>query len=349
MKIVTIVGARPQFIKTSMVSNLLREYHQEVLVHTGQHFDDNMSAVFFEKLNIPKPNYNLGIAGGSHGSMTGRMLAALDELLTKERPDGILLYGDTNSTLAGALSAVKLHIPVWHIEAGLRFGTLINPEEVNRVLTDRISEKLFCPVKSAVNNLEREGITDNVHFTGDVMYDAYLNWSPFANISRLIGLEGEAVNVPEYYYYLTVHREENQDKLEEVFRAMSELDALVIYPVHPRNKKRAKALNPKNVYLTEPVGYLESLALLNGCKQVITDSGGLQREAFFAGKKCVTLLEHKLWPETHTGNRNLLSQCDADEIVSKLSVKQTIETGYSPFGVGRAADKIVNIISKSAL
>lgn len=335
MKIVTVVGARPQFVKAAVVSRVLREKHQEVLVHTGQHYDANMSAVFFEELGIPEPDYNLGIRGGTHGKMTGEMLAAVEDVLISEKPDALLAYGDTNSTLAGALAAVKLHIPVYHIEAGLRFGSFSMPEEVNRVLTDRISEKLFCPTKSAVGCLAAEGIRRNVYLTGDVMYDAYLKASA--------GTGRRAPEEPGRYYLLTVHREENSnpESLTEVFQAMAQLDAKVIYPVHPRNAKLAQSLAHPNIELIEPVGYFEMVGLLNHCEKVITDSGGLQREAFFAGKPCVTLLDHAVWPETHVGNRNQLAKCECGDILEKLSAKVAADSGEQPFGDGHAAEKIV--------
>ncbi len=337
MKIVTVVGARPQFVKAAVVSRVLRKKHQEILVHTGQHYDSNMSAIFFRELGIPEPDYNLGIQGGAHGRMTGAMLASLEEVLSAEKPEALLVYGDTNSTLAGALAAVKLHIPIYHVEAGLRFGALTMPEEVNRILTDRISEKLFCPTESAVDNLRTEGIIRNVYQTGDVMYDAYL-WAS----ARPGG------QMPEYgrHYLLTVHREENSNPaaLAEIFRAMAQLDAPVIYPVHPRNAKLAHSLEHTNIELIEPVGYREMLGLLNSCERVVTDSGGLQREAFFAGKPCVTLLDRPIWPETHNGGRNQLAKCECGDILEKLSADIIADSGGQPFGDGHAAEKIVEAI-----
>lgn len=322
------------------MSRELRKKHNEILVHTGQHYDTNMSDVFFAELGIPRPDYNLGISGGTHGKMTGCMLTAIEEVMLTEKPEAVIVYGDTNSTLAGAIAAVKLHIPVIHIEAGLRFGTLTMPEEVNRVLTDRISAKLFCSVESAVENLRAEGILSNVHYTGDVMYDAYL-WANAENAKRKKSAGGT-----KKYYLLTVHREENSDAaaLTEIFKAMAALDAEVIYPVHPRNAKLANALEHRNVKLIDPVGYLASIDLLSNCAKVITDSGGLQREAFFAGKQCVTLLEHALWPETHVGNRNQLARCACEDILEKLSAPMAIDAAYQPFGDGKAAEKIVGLL-----
>jgi len=348
MKIVTVLGARPQFIKAAVVSSKLRLEHQEILIHTGQHYDKNMSDVFFHELNIPMPDYNLNISGGAHGQMTGKMLAATEEVLLKERPDALLVYGDTNSTLAGALAAVKLHIPVCHVEAGVRFGTLHNPEEVNRVLTDRISSKLFCPSEFSVQNLKCEGITEGVCLTGDPMYDAFLQYSKQVQpLTKLMTLTGCYINMPAKYYYLTCHREENSNKtaLSEVFKAMSQLDAPVIYPVHPRNTALVKHIENSNMILINPIGYIESLAILNGCEKVITDSGGLQREAFWAKKQCITLLEHKLWAETHIGNRNQLSACKSEEILKKLSNTMTIDENYQPYGNGNAAKLIINSFS----
>lgn len=337
MKIVTVVGARPQFVKAAVVSRVLRERHREILIHTGQHYDANMSAIFFEELGIPEPDYNLGIQGGTHGKMTGAMLSAVEDVLLSEKPDALLVYGDTNSTLAGALAAVKLHIPVYHVEAGLRFGSLSMPEEVNRVLTDRISEKLFCPTASSVGNLKAEGICRNVYLTGDVMYDAYL-WGS----AKVRPVNGQR----DPYYLLTVHREEHSNPavLSEVFQAMAQLDARVIYPVHPRNAKLVRSLPHPNVEFIEPVGYLEMIGLLNHCRKVITDSGGLQREAFFAGKPCVTLLDHAVWPETHTGGRNRLSKCEHGDILRQLSAEAVDGDVGQPFGDGHAAEKIVDCL-----
>ncbi|MDR1796384.1 MAG: UDP-N-acetylglucosamine 2-epimerase (non-hydrolyzing) [Clostridiales Family XIII bacterium] len=355
MKICTVVGARPQFIKAAALSRVLRGAHEEVLVHTGQHYDHNMSDVFFEELDIPRPDYNLGIAGGTHGAMTGAMLAKIEEVLLEERPDMALVYGDTNSTLAGALAAVKLHIPIAHAEAGVRMHTLINPEEVNRVLTDRVSSLLFCATETAVCNLEDEGIREGVHNTGDLMYDVALYYEKklgAAPAEALLSLDGGAVALPSTYYLLTCHREENTGDatLGEIFRAAEGLDAPVVYPVHPRNRERASRLagenGYKNIMLVQPVGYLTSLYLVKHAKRVLTDSGGLQREAWFFSVPCVTLLNEAVWPETFAGNMNQLCAPAADEILGKLSVEVDASKKGSPFGDGHAAEKIVGILSK---
>ena len=353
MKVVTVVGARPQFIKAAVVSHVLRKRHQEILVHTGQHYDYNMSKQFFEELDIPEADYNLGISGGTHGQMTGKMLAAIEDTLLREQPDWLLLYGDTNSTLAGALAAAKLRIPVCHVEAGNRLHTLSNPEELNRVCTDHVSTLLLACTEFGMEGLREEGLERRGVLVGDPMYDAFVEYSrkiPVSSVALTL-LDGGTRSVPEQYYYLTCHREENtQDdqSLAEILRAMERLEDPVIYPVHPRNKSRALRLREqygfRNLILAEPVGYLESMALVRGARAVVTDSGGLQREAFFAEKKCVTIFPFVAWPETMTGNRNTLSAPNAEEILSKLRLPQTVDPAYRPFGDGHAAVKIVSAL-----
>lgn len=355
MKILTVVGARPQFIKAAVVSHVLRKAHQEVLVHTGQHFDYNMSQQFFDELAIPAPDYNLGISGGSHGEMTGRMLIELEKVLQKEQPDWVLLYGDTNSTLAAALAAAKLHIPICHVEAGTRTHCRTNPEEINRICTDHVSSLLLGCTASAMEEMKHEGLVDRGLLVGDPMYDAFLEYSNKKALGdiKLELLNGETVAVPKKYCYLTCHREENTNRdedLQEIFKAMEQLDVPVIYPVHPRNHVRALRLAAKmqinNVILANPVGYLESACLVKHAAFVVTDSGGLQREAFFAGKKCVTILPFVVWAETMVGNRNNLAAPVAKDILSKLMLSQTVDESYKPFGDGHAAEKIVNALEE---
>lgn len=355
MKILTVVGARPQFIKAAVVSRCLSDDMQQVLVHTGQHYDYNMSDIFFEELNIPKPDYNLGISGGSHGKMTGRMIEAIEEVMLKETPDVLLVYGDTNSTLAAALAAVKLHIPVCHVEAGNRLGTLDNPEEVNRICTDHVSTKLLACTESAIDFLAKEGLSQKAELVGDPMYDAFLYYG--RNITEeqrnaIVRVDGKEFKRPDEFYYLTCHRQENTDtdeKLTSILKAMNSLDAPTIYPVHPRNKDRAVAIcnanGFENVILTQPVGYLTSISLVNDAKKIVTDSGGLQREAFFANKKCVTVFDCVIWPETMVDGRNVLSKPDFDDIINKLSTPQTVSSDYMPFGDGNSGEKIVKILS----
>lgn len=353
MKIVTVIGARPQFIKAAVMSHLLRKEHQEIIIHTGQHFDPNMSDIFFEELDIAKPDYNLGISGGSHGVMTGKMLIGIEEVLMKEQPDAVLLYGDTNSTVAGALAAVKLHIPVLHVEAGNRLGTLNNPEEVNRIATDHISTLLFPATESAMNFLIREGLKDRSHLAGNVMFDAFLYYSQRAEMLRKkpVDYEGKPIDIPEKFCYMTCHRAENtqtDDVLLEIFKATDSLDMPTIYPVHPRNRERALRLGksfPKLI-LIPPIGYLESVWLVKHASLILTDSGGLQCEAFYAGVKCVTVFDYVVWPETLSGNRNVMSSPNAKEIAEKLRQPQTIDPAYLPFGDGHACEKILRITQK---
>ena len=354
MKILTIVGARPQFIKAAVVSRVLRKEHEEIIVHTGQHYDYNMSDVFFKELDIPSPDYNLGISGGTHGKMTGEMIIAIEDVVLKEKPDAVLLYGDTNSTMAGALAAVKQHIPVVHVEAGNRLGTLTNPEEVNRIVTDHVSSLKLCCTESALKFLAKEGIADNAYLVGDPMYDAFKYYSEKVGDSipeDLIRLDGEKTSIPEEFYYMTCHRQENtgnDEVLTEILDAMESLDAKCIYPVHPRNRQRVQRLiddkKYKNIIVCDPVGYLMSVYLVNHSKKIVTDSGGLQREAFFAEKQCVTIFDYIVWPETMIDNRNQLAKPDKNDILDKLSKPQELKENHA-FGDGHSAQKILKCIN----
>lgn len=358
MKICTVVGARPQFIKAAALSRVLRARHTEVLIHTGQHYDHNMSDIFFDELSIPRPDYNLGISGGSHGKMTGDMLGAIEEVLQKERPDMALVFGDTNSTLAGALAAVKLHIPICHVEAGVRMETLQNPEEVNRVLTDRISSLLMCCTATAIGNLRAEGITQGVYNTGDLMYDAVLYYGKNLSAPKagdILDFAGKEVSLPARYVLLTCHREENtgtDEPLDQIFSAMEQLSVPVVYPVHPRNHERAQRLcerrGYRNLLLTQPVGYLTSLYLVQNAEKVVTDSGGLQREAWFLGRQCITLLDNPPWPETLDGHVNQLCRPEREEILRKLGVRPDFSKHQNQFGDGKAAEKITEILNNYA-
>lgn len=354
MKICTVVGARPQFIKAAVVSHELRKVANEILIHTGQHYDYNMSDMFFEELSIPHPDYNLGIAGGTHAEMTAKMLVALEKNFLQESPDWVLVYGDTNSTLAASLSASKLHIPLCHVEAGARTHELTNPEEINRLCTDHISTKLFACTENNLHELQKENLGERAVLVGDPMYDAFLQYSKIKKINEIVlqTLDGNKISVPEKYYYLTCHREENTNKenaLYEIFKAMNALPFQTIYPVHPRNKKRAfdlqKKFSFKNILLVEPVGYLESTALVLHAEKIVTDSGGLQREAFFAKKQCVTVLDFEVWPETMVGNMNALAKPIAKDITEKLSRAVVLpDENYAPFGNGSASKNIVQAI-----
>lgn len=355
-KICSVVGARPQFIKLAVVSRVLRKHYHEVLVHTGQHYDHNMSDVFFEEMDIPKPDYNLGVSGGTHGQMTGQMLIKLEEVFLKERPDMVLLFGDTNSTMAAALAAVKLHIPVCHVEAGNRFGTLDSPEEVNRTVTDHLSAINLPCTESSLAFLEREGLGKTATVVGDPMYDAFRYYTERLDGSELKDIRdfnGNLVAVPGVFYYMTCHRQENTDtdeKLDGIFSAMESLDAPTMYPVHPRNHDRAERLcrekGYKNIILTLPVGYQTSISLVNKAKKIVTDSGGVQREAFFAGKPCVTVLDFVVWPETMKNACNQLAKPIRTDILEKLSVNVSFDPVYQPFGDGHSAEKIVEKIKE---
>lgn len=353
-KICTVVGARPQFIKLAVVSKILRREFQEVLIHTGQHYDYNMSDVFFKEMEIPKPDYNLGVSGGTHGQMTGQMLIKLEEVLLEERPDMLLVFGDTNSTMAGALAAVKLHIPVCHVESGLRLGTLDNPEEVNRILTDHISSLRLACTTSGMEFLKKEGLEERSYLTGDPMYDAFRYYTDRldgSELAELTDFDGNPLILPERFYYMTCHRQENTDedeKLDRIFQAMESLDFPAVYPVHPRNHERAKRLAAekgyRNILLARPVGYKCSISLVNRAEKVVTDSSGLQREAFFAGKPCVTVFNYVAWPETMVNRYNQLAKPDKTDILQKLEVEVSFDPAYQPFGDGHSAEKIVGRI-----
>lgn len=357
-KICSVVGARPQFIKLAVVSRVLRREFQEVLIHTGQHYDYNMSDVFFEEMDIPHPDYNLGISGGTHGQMTGQMLMEIEKVLLKEAPDMLLVFGDTNSTMAGALAAVKLHIPVCHVEAGCRLNMLDNPEEVNRIVTDHVSSLHLVSTASGIDSLRREGFGPSVHLVGDPMYDAFCYYSDKldgSELSQITDFGGNPITLPGEFYYMTCHRQENTDtdeKLNQILQAMEKLDAPAIYPVHPRNHARAERLMKEQQYhntiLAAPVGYKTSLALVNHAKKIVTDSGGLQREAFFAKKQCVTVFDGPCpcWPETMPGNCNQQGLPQCDDILRKLSVPCCFDSSYQPFGDGHSAEKIVEKIKE---
>jgi UDP-N-acetylglucosamine 2-epimerase len=386
MKIVTVVGARPQFIKAAAVSRAIQAFNQrrrsfgrprskkkiqEVLVHTGQHYDYLMDRVFFEELVLPKPDYHLGVGSGSHARQTGMMLERIETVLKKEKPEVVIVYGDTNSTLAGALAAVKLNIPVAHVEAGLRSYNRTVPEEINRLLTDHLSTLLFCPTHQAVRNLLKEGIRDGktrmVKKVGDVMYDSILYYSKFAEKKTNIlmdlnlvtphgsSIPHSTVRIPNYYL-VTLHRAENTDnpkRLKSILRALNEIgkDVPVILPLHPRTKKMMKVYHlfpeTQRIKLIDPVSYLDMLTLEKNAKTILTDSGGVQKEAYWFGVPCFTLRNETEWVETIHSGWNILVGAGKKKIVKE--VRQREERKSPPknrgiFGDGKASEKIVQMI-----
>ena len=349
MKVVTIVGARPQFIKAAAVSRVLRDRHEETLVHTGQHYDYEMSGVFFDGLELPSPDLNLGVGSGSHGSQTGEMLKGIEGVLLSVRPDALLVYGDTNSTLAGALAASKLSVPVAHVEAGLRSFNRRMPEEINRVVTDHLSHALLCPSATAVNNLAAEGLTTNVHMVGDVMLDV-LNWARRrASTEAPPILERLGLRVG-HYVLATVHRSENTDtnqRLTDILAAFNAMDEPVVFPVHPRTRKvisEAGAVLKPHVRLIDPVGYLDMVALSGSARLILTDSGGLQKEAYWLGVPCVTLRDETEWVETVDAGWNVLVGSDAEQIVA--AARTFTPPGQRPtlYGDGAAASRCVELL-----
>lgn len=358
MKIMTVVGARPQFVKAAAVSRILRNDNTEILVHTGQHYDKNMSQIFFEELQIPEPDFNLCIGSASHGKQTGEMLEKIEELILSQKPDAMLVYGDTNSTLAGALAASKLHVPVAHVEAGLRSFNKLMPEEQNRVLTDHISDILFCPTKTAVENLRREGIKDKVYNVGDVMCDA-LNFyksaaqKRFHDLSELHRIYGSpSPDLTGGYYLATIHRAENTDgtqKLRKILAAFEALDLPVIFPVHPRTRTIIDEIigsaRYKNICFVEPVGYIFMIYLECNAKKIITDSGGLQKEAYMLKIPCVTIREQTEWVETMRGCWNVLAHPETADILDKaVNVFPDSKLWENYYGDGNAAREICKIL-----
>jgi UDP-N-acetylglucosamine 2-epimerase len=350
--IATIIGARPQFIKEAPVALALRKSFKEIIIHTGQHYDQNMSRIFFEDMAIPEPDYNLNIGSGLHGEQTGRMLAAIEDVLIKEKPDYVLVYGDTNSTIAGALAAVKLHIPTGHIEAGLRSFNRTMPEEINRIATDRIADHLFCPTKNAVSLLNDEGLKENVFLTGDVMYDTCLHFLPLAekrsDIIRKLGLSGKE------YLLMTIHRPSNTDDPQTfsgILKAVSESPWPVVFPCHPRTKKVMNTPSVKQILskikhlkIIEPVGFLDMLHLENHAMKILTDSGGVQKEAFFLGKPCITLRTETEWVETVEAGYNIIAGSETHRIVEAIQNFMPSHKRLNLYGDGHASDKIVEIM-----
>jgi UDP-GlcNAc3NAcA epimerase len=349
MKVMSIVGARPQFIKAAAISRKLRERHEEILVHTGQHYDYEMSGIFFDGLELPQPKASLGVGSGSHGLQTGKMLKAIEDVLLAERPNYVLIYGDTNSTLGGALAASKLSIPIAHVEAGLRSFNRRMPEEINRVVADHLSDLLLCPSDTAVRNLAAEGIRQNVHLVGDVMLDV-LNWArQRSDANQSASLERFGLS-KQAYLLATVHRSENTDdvaRLSCILSALNSLDEPVIFPVHPRAQKviTETGFRPEpHVRLIDPVGYLDMVALLGSARLVLTDSGGLQKEAYWLGIPCLTLRNETEWVETVQAGWNVLVGCDSGKIVDAVYSFYPPNSRPALYGDGAAADTCVDLL-----
>jgi UDP-GlcNAc3NAcA epimerase len=358
MKIVTVLGARPQFIKAAVVSRAFSDSAdiEEVIVHTGQHYDENMSEVFFQELDMTRPAYNLGIGSGSHGLQSGRMLEAIESVLLEEVPDWVLVYGDTNSTLAGVLAAVKLHIPVAHVEAGLRSFDRRMPEEINRVVADHASDLLFAPTETAVQNLRREGLPDaSIHEVGDVMYDAAIYFGSKAEarsqVLNKLGLKSKG------YILATLHRAENTDnpgRLRLILDGLIQVakEAPVVLPIHPRTRKVLSDSGIMNeisryIRLIDPVGYLDMMMLERNARLIATDSGGVQKEAFFHGVRCVTFRDRTEWVELiELGWNRLAPPGSAASVISGLrdGLESTPRSTQSPYGDGHAAERIVQIL-----
>jgi UDP-GlcNAc3NAcA epimerase len=347
-KIVTILGARPQFIKAAAVSSVFADFFEEIIVHTGQHYDANMSDVFFDELGIPHPKYHLNVGSGSHGAMTGAMLVAIEEVLMEEEPDYVMVYGDTNSTLAGALAASKLLIPVIHVEAGLRSFNMAMPEEQNRILTDHISNLLFVPTQTAIDNLVREGITKGVHYVGDVMFDGILHFSKIAaEKSEILAQLGVSENE---YLLCTIHRAENTNdisRLKGIVKGLNDSKEQIILPLHPRTQKYLNDYEislGENIRLIEPIGYLDMVRLETGAKKIVTDSGGVQKEAFFLGKPCITMRDETEWVETVENGWNVIVGAAAEKITQAINSFDPKVERKNYFGNGTAARQMADLI-----
>jgi UDP-N-acetylglucosamine 2-epimerase len=352
MKVISIVGARPEFVQATPVSRALRRRHTEVLVHTGQHYDYRMSRLFFEQLDLPKPDYNLGIGSGSHGRQTGEMLTALEEVIVAERPDWVIVRGDTNSTLAGALAAAKLRVPLAHIEAGERSFNRDMPEELNRLVADRVSDVLFCISSDAAHNLAVEGVTHGVYFVGDVMLDAVRHLALQAACTSQVP-EDLGLSASEYIL-ATVHRASNTDDarhLTNIVTAFNEFDRPVVFPVHPRARQAIDTLGltfGSHVRVIPPVGYLDMLALEQGAEAIVTDSGGVTREAYFLGVRCITLRDETEHVGTVRAGWNILVGTNPERIVRAIRDFHPSTQRPPIFGDGGAAERIVRILEEIA-
>lgn len=360
MKVLTVVGARPQFIKAAVVSREIRKVAEEYLVHTGQHYDSNMSKIFFDELHIPEPDINLAVGSASHAIQTAEMMVKLEEVMKKENPDAVLLYGDTNSTLAGTLVAGKLNIPIAHIEAGIRCNIKDIPEEQNRIVTDHLAKWNFVPSEEGMKCIKREGLEDNSYFVGDVMYDALLyygeiveKWTKEGFFQKMEALDNKNVDelVEKGWYLTTIHRPENTDdisKFREILKGLESLDRPVVFPIHPRTKKNItdkEMTEYSNIHFVNPLGYLEMIWCCKNAKKVITDSGGLHKESYLMKVPGVVVLRNTPWSETLKGDWNVLAIPNAEDIADKaMNIQVKAECWKPYYGDGTAAKKIVQVL-----
>lgn len=348
MKLLHIVGARPQFIKAAMVSRAWKGSGDEIILHTGQHYDDNMSRLFFEELELPEPEINLGVGGGSHAEQTSRMLTGIDEYLESEQPEWVIIYGDTNSTLAGALCAAKRQMKIAHVEAGLRSFNRSMPEEINRILGDRVSDLLFCPTQAAVDHLKKEGITEGVFLVGDVMADSLKFFLQEAEARSKI-LENLDL-ITGAYGLVTIHRCGNVDdkqNLSSILAGLGDIDFPLVFPVHPRTSKMIDEFGlqiPKNIQAIDPVGYLDMLMLEKNAECILTDSGGIQKEAYLFGVRCITLREDTEWVETVDAGWNCLAGANRSKISNTFRDFHPSIERPEIYGNGHAADKIIDVL-----
>jgi len=355
VKIISIIGARPQFVKVKPIEDECKKRDlKHTLIHTGQHYNHKLSKVFFDELDIPSPHYNLNVGSHPHGKQTAIMLEGLEKILQKLKPDMVIVYGDTNSTLAGALAAAKLNIPIAHVEAGLRSYNMEMPEELNRVLTDRLSSILFCPTKTSVIDLKKEGMKKGVYLVGDVMHDVFKKSQKFLHKRQILSKLGLH---PKEYFLLTVHRQENTDNLgnlKSILMALRETGKPIIFPAHPRTKRALSKIKgfKKNQFkqfrFIEPVGYIDMLFLEKNAEKILTDSGGVQKEAFWFGIPCITLRKETEWPETMENGLNVLAGASRTKIISLLNnfIPSNKMKSQSMFMSNSASKKIINIIYK---
>ena len=350
MRIVTIIGTRPQYIKVALVTKLLRQQHTEILVDTGQHYDYELSQAFLDELEIPLPDYNLKVGSGSHATQISRMLTRIEKVLLAEHPDLVLVYGDTNSTFAGALAASRLNIPIGHIEAGPREYDMRVPEEANRIFTDHLSRLLFCPTELSVSNLKKEGIVSEVYLTGDVMYDEMLKSAEIAeqksDILSVLGLQKRG------YLVGTFHHTDVKEEVEAILNAILKIGEPIVIPLHPRMRKNMrrwsiyqKLAKASNAVVTKPLGYFDFLKLEMHARKILTDSGGVQKEAYWFRVPCITVFGNSPWPETIEQGWNKLVGYDVVKIVAAINDDRVPKTWREVFGNGRACEKIVNIIN----